>query len=382
MPLLNAARTAVARTAGFSVRRVFASLLLALGLLALQAAPAGANSHNHEAPEYSLSIVEGESTLPEYEIVSTSGSVHPSAPVAISIVRNGIVVAAHSGSEGGVWLSQVPQVGDVVNLESPVGTVVGSVVYDGLPSIDPTVCAGSTNFSGQRSGGETVEGGYYSLEVHTDHYGNTSLRRTSSGNAQVTVLSGSAFGGSFLTPLSIGQTVWASESLQTPLAGGATFTYSSENARPVGGCPAPPAAPAPPPPPPALFGSIAKLVRTTIHHLLLSGWVTQVSINQPGTVVEDLYQQEGTLPAIAASAGRHGKKRKGHERRLPPALLLARGVASAQSAGTVSVTLHPTLTGRRRLKHLSSVKAVLITTLHSNSGAKLTLERRSLVLHR
>jgi hypothetical protein len=366
------------------MRSIFARLLLACSVVlptsAMLVAPAVANSH-HEAPEYSLSITEGESTLPEYEIVSTSGSVHPSAPVAVSIVRNGIVVARNSNNEGGVWLSQTPQVGDVVNLESPVGNVVGSVVYDGLPSIDPTVCAGSTNFSGQRSGGETVEGGYYSLEVHTDHYGNTSLRRTSSGNAQVTVLSGSAFGGGFLTALSSGETVWASESLQTPLAGGATFTYSSENARPVGACPAPPPAPAPPPPPPALFGSLGKLVRISIHRLLLSGWVMQVSINQPGTVTEDLYEQGGALPAIAASAGRHGKH-KAHPRRQPPALLLARGVTVAGSAGTVSVTLHATSSGRRKLKHTGSVKAVLITTLHSNSGAKLTLERRTLVLHR
>jgi hypothetical protein len=358
--------------------RLLVACCLVLSTSAVLAAPAVANSH-HEAPEYSLSIVEGESTLPEYEIVNTSGSVHPSAPVAVSIVRGGIVVARNSSNEGGVWLSQVPQVGDVVNLESPVGNVVGSVVYDGLPSIDPTVCAGSTNFSGQRSGGETVEGGYYSLEVHTDHYGNTSLRRTSSGSAQVTVLSGSAFGGGFLTPLSVGQTVWASESLQTPLAGGATFTYSSENARPVGACPAPPPAPAPPPPPPALFGSIGKLVRVSIHRLLVSGWITQVSINQPGTVTEDLYQQEGLVPAVAASVH---KKRKGRPRRQPPALLLARGVATAHAAGTVSVTLHATAAGRRKLKHSGSVKAVLVTTLHSNSGAKLTLERRSLSLRR
>jgi hypothetical protein len=369
--LINAGRMA---TPGF--RRAARLMLLALGVFAVQAAPAAANSHSSQAPEYSLSIVEGESTLPEYQILSTSGSVHPAAPIAITIVRGGIVVALASGSEG-AWLSQVPQPGDVVNLESPAHNIVGSVVYDGLPSIDPTVCAGSTNFSGQRTGADPVEGGYYSLELHTDHYGNTSLRRTSSGQAQVTVLSGSVYAGSFLAPLAIGQTVWASESLQTPLAGGATFTYSSENERPVGACPAPPAPPAPPPPPPALFGALAKLVRVTIHRLLVTGWVTQVTINQPGTVTEDLYQQGGTLPAVAATA-----KHKRHPRKKPAALLLARGSTSAKSAGTVSVVLHVTSQGRRKLKHLSSLKAVLITTLHSSSGVKLTLERRSVSLRR
>ena len=100
--------------------------------------------------EYSISIVEGESTLPEDSIVHTGGEVQPKAPVALSIVRSGTVIAKATGTES-VWLSQVPEIGDDVTLESPVGTVVGSVVYDGLPSIAPEVCAGSTDFSGQRS---------------------------------------------------------------------------------------------------------------------------------------------------------------------------------------------------------------------------------------
>jgi hypothetical protein len=368
------------RTAIPAFRRAARVALLALGVLAAQATPALANSHS-EAPAYQLSIVEGESTLPEYQIVSTSGSVHPSAPVAISIVRGGLVVARGSGSEGGVWLSQVPLPGDVVNLESPVGNIVGSVVYDGLPSIDSTVCAGSTSFSGVRSGGEPVEGGYYSLELHTDHYGHTERRQTGSGSAQVTVLSGATYAGNFLAPLQIGQTVWASESLQTPLAGGATFTYSSENARPVGACPAPPAPSPPPPPAPALGGSLLKLLRTTIHKLLVSGWTTLVDINQPGTVTEDLYQQGGAIPARASSV-QHSARHKRHQRR-PPALLLARGSNTAASAGTVSVKLRATVNGRRVLKHMSSVRAVLVTTL-STAGAKkvVTLEQRTVTLHR
>ena len=115
------------------------TLLVALGTLLAPAAQADANS-GHEGTEYALSIVEGESTMPENSILHTSGWVHPGAQVVVSIVRGGVTVARESGHEG-VWLSQVPQVGDVVNLESPAGHPIGSVVYDGLPSIDPTVCA-------------------------------------------------------------------------------------------------------------------------------------------------------------------------------------------------------------------------------------------------
>ena len=113
-------------------------------------------------PKYSLSVVEGETTQPEDVIAHTSASAEHAGEVVVSIVRGGITVYRDSGSSG-AWLSQVPQVGDVVTLESPAGRLIGSEVYDGLPSIDPTVCASSVNFSGTRSAGETVEGGYFSV---------------------------------------------------------------------------------------------------------------------------------------------------------------------------------------------------------------------------
>jgi hypothetical protein len=325
------------------------------------------------APEYSLSIVEGANTQPEDPILHVSAGVHPRAEVAVSITRGGLIVVKDSG-DGGAWLSQVPQVGDVVTLESPVGAVRGAVVYDGLPSLDPTVCAGSTNFSGQRSAAETVEGGYYTVVPHTSYFA-----RHGGGLAQVQVLSGSNFQGGFLTPLASGETVFAVESLLSPLEGGATFAYSSENDRPVGACPVPPPPP-PPPPPLALAGSIVKLVRTSIHRLIRSGWSTHVTINQPGRIVEDLYLHEGALPAFAAASKHAASEGKRH--RKPPALLLARGTATAKVAGAVTVTMHLTSNGRRVLRHAHSAKVVLITTLTAHSGAKLTLERHSYTLHR
>src|SRR5271154_3615253 len=106
-------------------------------------------------PAYTLSITEGETTQPEDSIIATRGSVHPSASVAVSIIRGGIEVSRASGEEGYAGMASIPAPGDVVNLESPTGPngypggkIVGSFVYDGLPSIDPTVCAGSANFSG------------------------------------------------------------------------------------------------------------------------------------------------------------------------------------------------------------------------------------------
>jgi hypothetical protein len=345
--------------------RALCLALATCGAAAALAVPAAANTPA-APPKYSLSIVEGANTQPEDSIEHISASVSPKAEVAVSITHNGLVVGQDKG-DGGAWLSQVPQVGDVVTLASSGFTT--AVTYDGLPSLEPTVCAGSTTFSGQRTLGYTVEGGYYTVVSHPEYFA-----RRNGGSAQVQVLSGSSFGGDFLKPLVGGETVYAVESLTSPLAGGATFTYESENDRPVGGCPPPP--PPPPTPPLALAGSLVKLVRTSIHKFLDSGWSTHVTINQPGTIVEDLYQHAGVLPAFAATS-KHRRPRKE-----PRALLLARGTVTAKAAGTVTVTMHLTSVGRHLLAHAHSAKVVLITTLTAGSGAKLALARHFLTLHR
>ncbi|HEV3034338.1 MAG TPA: hypothetical protein VGX72_06080 [Solirubrobacteraceae bacterium] len=348
---------------------------MSAGIAALAACALAASASARSGPPvYTLTISEGETTLPEDSIVSTSGSVNTGGTVQVSIVRGGTVVAREHGNEGSAGTSQVPQAGDTVNLEAPIGTIVGSIRYDGLPSIDPTVCAGSTNFSGQNSLGETVKGHAVAFSLKIEKYGPTK-QESNFERAQVTMLSGTTFGGSFLAPLAIGQTVTAVESLETPLAGGAVFDYTSENSRPVGACP-PVIPPPPPPPPPALKGLVLTLPHVTILSLLKSGWHDHVSINQPGTVTQDLYLEDGTLPAFAAS-----NKGRRH-RKPPPALLVARGAVVASSAGTVTVSLKLTSKGRLKLKSAKHAKLVLITTLRTSSGAKLNLARRTISLHR
>jgi hypothetical protein len=367
---------------GASIRKRLLGRATCAGLLALgvgAALPGVAGAWNEPtAPEYSISIVEGETTVPAHSILSTSGSVnlpHTSkVQVTLRIAEpNGVTVAENTGSEGGVWLGQVvPQVGDYVYLESPTGHVLESVKYDGLPSMDPTVCAGSTDFSGQRSENEEIEGSAFTLVVHPSY-----VAERLGGIAQITSLSGSAFAGDFLKPLQLGETVAVREHLTTALGGGATFKYSSENERPVGACPPALPPPPPPPPPPALHGSIFKLVGTTIHKLLKSGWTDQVTINQAGKVTQDLYQVGGTVPASAAA------HRKGHgHRRKPPALLLASGSVSAVTAGTVKVVLHLTARARHALRHSHNVRAELLTTLETGTGAKLNLPTRTVTFNR
>ena len=348
------------------------SILVAFGLLAALASPASATSP--KGPRYSLNISSGETTFPEWEpIGSTSGSVEPSAQIAVSIVRGGITVYRDVENGNGAGLPQVPQVGDTVTLESPVGHLIGATVYDGLPTIDATVCSGSTNFSGSNSLGEVVEGQFVNKVLRYNNYGvAVGTHQTRFGEAQVKTLSGTTFGGSFLEALTLGEDVIAKESLKTPLPGEATYTYTSETERPVGACPAPPPV-FHPPPPPVLQGTLGRLLHASIHALLKSGLRDTVTINQPGTVVQDLYAKGGSLPAFA-SATRHHKP--------PPALLLARGASTAKAAGRVTVVLHVTKRGRHRLHSAHKIAVVLITTLRSTGGARLNLQRHTLTLHR
>ena len=73
------------------------------------------------APATTLTVTEGETTYPEYQSVAgISGSANPNAKVGVSISRGGTVVYK-ADRQPGAGLSQVPQVGDVVTLESPPG---------------------------------------------------------------------------------------------------------------------------------------------------------------------------------------------------------------------------------------------------------------------
>lgn len=95
-----------------TLERALCLALATCGAAAVLAVPAVANTPP-APPKYSLSIVEGANTQPEDSIGHISASVSPKAEVAVSITHNGLVVGQDKG-DGGAWLSQVPQVGDVV----------------------------------------------------------------------------------------------------------------------------------------------------------------------------------------------------------------------------------------------------------------------------
>ncbi len=375
------------RTAHTSLRgvhalgpRIWLSLGAAVSALALACAgaPAASAWSDIHGKVFVLEVVEGENTVPEYGSVAktvarTEGS-DPQPQVAVSIVKNGTTVYKEIG-QGWASVPQVPQTGETVVLESPVGHVIGSTAYDGMPTIDPTTCVGSTTFEGENTSGFTVEGSYVMDSLVTPYKKPTELKQSGFEQAQVKSLTGTSFGGSFLQPIPAGATVTAEESLKTPLAGEETYLYVSERVEPANKtCPS---APPPPPPPPLvtpLQGALVALRHVTIRQVLKAGWHDHVSIDQAGTVTQDLYLRGGKVPAVAASSHKHHKT--------PPALLLAHGTAVAGGPGTVPVVLKLTRAGRRKLKSAGVINAILLTTLRTSNGQIATLSPHSVTLKR
>jgi virginiamycin B lyase len=135
--------------------------------------------------------------------------------------------------------------------------------------------------------------------------------------------------------------------------------------------PAPSPPPLPPPSPPPLQATLSVFpLAPTVHNLLRGGFTDSVVLTGPGSVSENLFSDNGALPATAsrASAARH-KKSKRHQ----AAVLLAKGGASTATTGTVTVTLLPTAAGRKTLKKTRhSLRVVLITSVKDTRTGKVT----------
>ncbi len=148
--------------------------------------------------------------------------------------------------------------------------------------------------------------------------------------------------------------------------------------------PPPPAKPAPslPPPPPPFQATLSVFpLGPTLRGLLKGGFSDSVILTGPGSVSENMFSDNGVVPATASRASSaHHKKGKRHQ----VALLLARGGASTTTAGTVNVTLLPTVTGKKTLKKTRhSLRVVLITSVKDAKTGKVTnLPSKTLTLKR
>jgi IPT/TIG domain/Bacterial Ig-like domain (group 3)/Fibronectin type III domain/FG-GAP repeat len=146
--------------------------------------------------------------------------------------------------------------------------------------------------------------------------------------------------------------------------------------------PPPPAkSPASPPPPPPPFQATLSVfpLAPTVRGLLRGAFSDSVTLTGPGSVSENMFADNGVLPATASRASSaHHKKGKRHQ----VALLLARGSASTATAGTVNVTLLPTAAGKKTLKKTRhSLRVVLITSVKdAKTGNVTNLPAKTLTL--
>lgn len=274
-------------------------------------------------------------------------------------VRGGVVVPR---VPGGVSL----QVGDVFRIvRQDNGAVLAQTTYDGTPALSERTCLGQNAFSGTRASDAPVAVRAYGA------FESTSLDRYSprrNNIVRVRVLGDGTFAGVFDEPLGPGDLIRVAQTAET-LIGGVHTTVETTVSRVVGPCPPPPPAVVDRTPPKSTSFELGA-ASTSVRSFLRFGLTSFVGIDEPGTVMQALYLDNGAkLPAGAAKA-----KRK------PKAVLLGTGRTSSPIAGVVKVVLKPTKAGRSALKGKRSANAVLLTSVRDAAGNTVNLKARKLRL--
>jgi hypothetical protein len=270
-------------------------------------------------------------------------------PLSLSVSHGGGRATAPAGSGSLADVSSPLAAGDVITIGC--GGRVVSFAYDALPSIGPAACAGSRTINGGLS-----VGGMLILAVARP--GNN-VPYTRASQVATTIPAAGSYAGRFPRPLLATDVVRVDEFVRGAI-NGLLVDYYSIQERVAGAC-ATAAAPR---------GSVALVHRRPLlPEFLHRGLATRVSDDQPGTVVENLYLDDGApLPAHAA-------------RRTRKPTPIGRGSATITKAGKVTLTVRPNASGRR-LSPSHSVRALLLTTLRNRAGASRTLAVKRITLAR
>ncbi|MCW3002741.1 MAG: hypothetical protein JWQ20_2039 [Conexibacter sp.] len=291
-----------------------------------------------------------------------------SGTLRLEVIRGSAVIAAQTGTIS-VTLDVVPRRDDEVKLtDTDTGDVYDTIVT-GLPTLDASVCGTPAVFSGRRDPDAEMDAGA------TIYYGTYDARNeTVSGT--ITSQSGDRFAGTFPHALSAGWRVFISQVQDL----NPDFTVYSSFSRKVGACPPAvggggetptPPAPAPPTAPPALdrrppsarlTTPTALLKPAAAYRALIAGTFTDtIVLDEPGTVEQRLYLDDGAkLPAATAAAKRKAKAKK--------PMVLGTGRAVTRKAGAVKVTVRLSVAGKRKLQHSKTVKLALVTTVRDLAG--------------
>ncbi|MBJ7331653.1 MAG: hypothetical protein JHC95_17290 [Solirubrobacteraceae bacterium] len=286
-------------------------------------------------------------------------------------LRGGVEIAAQtrtSQTGGSVSVKS----GDVFNvLDTTTGDTILSYTYDGRPSLDATTCVGQTAFSGQRTGDSEIwlqETGSLS-EYMKGTYQNGKLGTSGTGT----------FSGQFPRALTAGRFLLMVQTLRVTDTTGANAWIEIYSSSAVAACPVPPVdAPKPTPAPDTTKPTVGKAVlpkgnALKLANFLIKGFSTTVTINEPGTVTQQLFLNNGAK-LTAKTAAKSKKKAK--------PVLLAKGSTVSKVAGKVKVKIKATKAGKKAIKGKRTVKAILVTTVKDLAGntstpsqAKLTLKK-------
>jgi hypothetical protein len=323
-------------------------------LLAMPAASASAATRMYVS---TARAVDGTASVSGYAL---DGTTQIQDTFQLDLVRGGVTVAT-TQAPNFVLITPAPLLpGDEIVLTDTVTAATRTATFTGNPTLIPPSC-GTSAFNGTRDEGSTID------------------VKASMGAETVPTVQrfgpGTTYSGSFSKALTTGWTVQASQgrvidadftvfdAVSTTVGGTCPVVTPPEEppaaivppapiADPAPPAPAPPAAPAPAP-----VDTVAPLGRLTIrtkpaaaYKALIAGTFTvSVTVNEPGTITQSLVAGKRTL---------------------------AKTSKTLTKAGTATLRLALSKSGRRRLAGAKSTKLTLMTRVRDAAGNVRTLPSR------
>jgi hypothetical protein len=322
-------------------------------LLALPAASASA------APRMYVSTARAANGTASVSGYALDGTTQIEHTFKLDLVRGGVTAATAQAPNFVLITPAALLPGDEIMLTDTTTAVTRTATFTGNPTLTAPSC-GTSAFNGARDEGSTVD-----------------IKASMGAETVPTVQRfgpGASYSGSFSKTLTTGWTVQASQGRVIDV----DFTVFDAVSATIGTCPvvtppvkppapAPIAAPAPvadptprapaPPAAPAPIDTVAPLGRLTIrtkpaaaYKALIAGTFTvSVTVNEPGTITESLVSGKTTL---------------------------AKASKTLTKAGTVTLRLALSESGRRRLAKAKSTKLTLMTHVRDVAGNVRTLSSR------
>jgi hypothetical protein len=343
----------------FRTRALCASVALVASLACAAGASAATTSISFSLTTYPDQLFGVDSTHSTGDYRGFLSAPNFNHPTDVRQVRGGAVISTND--IGTVALAA----GDVIQLiDRTTGGLLASTTYSGLPSLDATSCIGQNGFSGRRTADASVSvSTIVPIRRTSGRYSFDDLSRTAAGH--VRTLGDGTFGGVFDNAIAAGQFIDVS-SFNDTVVNDVETSISVESIVPAGACPPP----VPDKTAPVFVTFDLGAPGTPVKAFLRFGLTSFITISEPAAITQKLYlANSGKVPASAARAAATKKKAK---KKTKAAKLIGSGKKTTAVAGTVKITVKPSLLGRKLLRGKKRVKVVLVTTAKDAAGNKTT----------